>query len=459
MVGGAALFAGMFVIVLINGRWPAFLEPVRSRFALASDLLGNFAFIVELGVFVGPGFLVAWLGERMGSYARGIKLLAIAMASVVLATASILTIWLAAPNPPISERAAQSLTFDDAEAQLHVRQAASSLGEMVRKVEAVRRALEAERQRVVQTDSERDLNGATTKALEQELQSAEIRQREQNAALKAAQDAREKGLAAAAEQRRPKEEDRRQQSESNPHLDAKLGWWSRNLPTWLGGDETARPLAEADAAYNTGDYEAALRIWQPLAAQGNASAQSHLGVMYRDGRGVPQDYKQAHTWFSLAAAQGNASALASRELVAARLAAARQLVDAEAAYNKGDHATALRIQRMLAEQGDAEAQFRLAGMYVFGSGVTQDPAAALSWYRMAAEQGHASAQINLGLRYARGLGVPEDHVQAYMWYSLAAAQERSDAAKHRDAVAAHMTAAQLAEAQRLARDWRSKPAK
>lgn len=387
----------------------------------------------------------------------GLRSVIFAVALIALALVGVLfvSVW---PDSDTQKQAGPSTAFDDADAQLLVRQAANAAAEMVRKVEALRKALEAERQRVVQTDSERDLNQAATNALEQELQSAEVRQREQNAALKAAQDARERGLAAAIEQRRPGG-DRRPQSELKPYTDVELGWWSRNMPTWLGGDDTARPLEEADAAYSKGDYATALRIWQPLAAQGNARAQFHLGVMYRNGRGVQQDYMQAHRWFSLAAAKGHASAIESRDFVAARMAVAQQLVDAVAAYNKGDYATALRIWRPLAEQGDAEAQFRLAGMYVFGSGVAQDSAAAVSWYRMAAEQGKASAQINLGLRYTRGLGVPKDYVQAHMWHSLAAAQEDSDAAKYRDAVAAHMTALQIAEAQRLAREWRPKPAR
>ena len=59
-------------------------------------------------------------------------------------------------------------------------------------------------------------------------------------------------------------------------------------------------------AYNKKDYATALREWKPLAKQGNFSAQYLLGVMYRKGQGVPQDYKTAVKWYSLAAKQGNA---------------------------------------------------------------------------------------------------------------------------------------------------------
>jgi len=62
------------------------------------------------------------------------------------------------------------------------------------------------------------------------------------------------------------------------------------------------------AAYESGDYATALREWTPLAEQGNASAQSFVGEMYRRGEGVPQDYKTAVKWSKLAAEQGDASA-------------------------------------------------------------------------------------------------------------------------------------------------------
>ena len=75
-----------------------------------------------------------------------------------------------------------------------------------------------------------------------------------------------------------------------------------------------------------------------------------------------------------------------------------------AAYEKGDYATALRLLRPFAEQGDAGAQYNLGLMYDKGQGVPQDYATAVSWYRKAAEQGDAEAQFNLGLMYAQRPG-------------------------------------------------------
>ena len=84
-----------------------------------------------------------------------------------------------------------------------------------------------------------------------------------------------------------------------------------------------------------------------------------------------------------------------------------------------------------------------------------DYTTAVAWYRKAAEQGDAGGQYSLGLMYFDGHGVPQDFAQAHMWFNLAAAQGDAEAAKSRDRVAARMTPAQLAEVQKLAREWYS----
>ena len=76
-------------------------------------------------------------------------------------------------------------------------------------------------------------------------------------------------------------------------------------------------------------------------------------------------------------------------------------------------------------------------------------------YRLAAEQGHAVGQLSLGNMYKRGQGVSQDNVQAYKWFNLAGSQIVS-AFLSRDRVADFMTPAQIAEAQKLAREWKPK---
>ncbi len=86
--------------------------------------------------------------------------------------------------------------------------------------------------------------------------------------------------------------------------------------------------------------------------------------------------------------------------------------------------------------------------------MTQDYSQAVKWYRLAAEQGNADAQRNIGVMYATGLGVTQDDVQAHMWFNLAAAQGDKNSAKGRDLVEKLMTTADIAKAQRMARQWR-----
>lgn len=103
------------------------------------------------------------------------------------------------------------------------------------------------------------------------------------------------------------------------------------------------------AAYQVGDYTAALKIWRPLASQGDAAAQNGLGVLYaQGGRDVLQNYTQAAKWFRLAAKQGHAA-----------------------------------------------AQDNLGVLYRHGLGVPQDYTRAAHWYRLAAEQEDAAAQNSL----------------------------------------------------------------
>jgi len=99
------------------------------------------------------------------------------------------------------------------------------------------------------------------------------------------------------------------------------------------------------------------------------------GARYLLGRGVQQDNRQAFSYFS-----------------------------------KG------------AEEGDAHAQNEIAYMYAAGKGTTQDRAKALFWYKRAAEHGLPSAQCNLGLMYLHGLGTAPNRTLALKWLQKSADQ-------------------------------------
>ncbi len=194
----------------------------------------------------------------------------------------------------------------------------------------------------------------------------------------------------------------------------------------LAGVAKAGPFEDAVAAYERSDYPTALRLFRPLGDRGDLESQYNLGLMYRDGLGVRKNLPEAVNWF-----------------------------------------------RKAAGQGDADAQFNLGEMYSEGLGVPQDYVEAVKWCRKAADQGNFQGQLELGKMYREGHGVPQDFVQAHMWFNLAASRDPNAALDHgsaayddifadirpspfwrRFAVAKLMTPAQIAEAQRLAREWK-----
>ena len=100
----------------------------------------------------------------------------------------------------------------------------------------------------------------------------------------------------------------------------------------------AGPWEDGMVSYNRGDYAPAIRLFRPLAEQGNAKAQSLLGVMYRRGQGVARSSARAFLWFSRAAARGDARAKAelrevSQTMTAEELSQAREMAQACEASN------------------------------------------------------------------------------------------------------------------------------
>ena len=169
--------------------------------------------------------------------------------------------------------------------------------------------------------------------------------------------------------------------------------------------------------------------------------------MYGVGLGVSQDYGEAMKWFRRAAEQGHGEA---------------RYIVTHSSGNDVPPALAREVAKWLrraAERGDVVAQYTLGNMYSQGQGVAQDHAEAAIWYQRAAEQGAADAQLAIGTMYDRGLGVRRDDVQAHKWYDLAASRfqspERQEAAaRYRDRVAVRLSPNLLAQARRLAREWR-----
>ncbi len=226
---------------------------------------------------------------------------------------------------------------------------------------------------------------------------------------------------------------------------AAANWFRKAAKQGLGPAQNILGLMYTNGRGVPNNDAEAAKWYRKAAEQGHASAQFNLGLSYTDGRGVPKDDAEAVRWYRKAAEQENASAQ----------------YNLGSMYRRGrgvpqDDAEAVKWYRRAAEQSDADAQFNLGLMYRRGRGVPQDDAEAVEWYRKAAEQGNDMGQFVLGLMYSLGQGVPQDYVAAHKWFSLAASHGTDRATEAQGIVAAKMTPAQIAEAQRLAREWRPK---
>jgi len=171
----------------------------------------------------------------------------------------------------------------------------------------------------------------------------------------------------------------------------------------LAAPAPAASLEDAVAAYRKGDYANALQLYRSLAEQGLAVAQFNVGLMYDMGQGVLQNHGEAVKWYRLAA-----------------------------------------------DQGRPDAQYQLGHLYY----KHEQYAEAAKWFRLAADQGRADAQSSLGAMYAEAEGFPQDFVQALKWFILAAAQNHDDAIQNRDRAVLVMTPDQVAEARKLAAQWK-----
>ena len=92
-------------------------------------------------------------------------------------------------------------------------------------------------------------------------------------------------------------------------------------------------------------------------------------------------------------------------------------------------------------------------MFSKGQGVTQDFKEAVKWYRLSAEHGDAYGQGNLGAMYVNGEGVTKDYAEAYKWYYIAGVNGNEWGHENSSLIGKQMTPAQIAEAQKLAREW------
>ena len=123
-------------------------------------------------------------------------------------------------------------------------------------------------------------------------------------------------------------------------------------------------------------------------------------------------------------------------------------------FRSEDFATAIVEFIPLAEEGNAEAQYRLGLMHDNGDGTKQNSEEAIKWYTLAAKAGHAQAQGGLGWIYAdftdeNGL---RDNFYAYVWLSLAVSQGLESQKENRDEVKSRLSPTEIADAEKKAEE-------
>ena len=183
-------------------------------------------------------------------------------------------------------------------------------------------------------------------------------------------------------------------------------------------EEAKRKAAEAEAKRKAAEAEAKRKAAEAEAKRKAEEAKRKAEEEERKRKepdvcilpeGVEEDDEEAVKWYRKAAEQGNADAMYKL---------------GKCFYNglgvEEDEEEAVKWFRKAADQGNADAMHKLGFCYLFGRGVKYDKEEAVKWYRKAAEQGNADAMYDLGDCYNCGWGVEEDEEEAVKWYRKAA---------------------------------------
>ena len=169
---------------------------------------------------------------------------------------------------------------------------------------------------------------------------------------------------------------------------------------------------QAREAAIAGRFGEALKLLRPIAAFGHAASQSLLGLMYFNGDGVTQDYREAY-----------------RFLVAA------------------------------GEKGESRAQYQLGMVFRDGLGVAKDQKTSFDWFERSARNNFSPAQFELALLHMMGMGVEEDAIRSLTWAYIASWNGSEEAAAFLETLPEHLEPAILERVQEQARNCLDKALK
>jgi len=147
----------------------------------------------------------------------------------------------------------------------------------------------------------------------------------------------------------------------------------------------AADLSAGKAAYLDQDYESAMKIFKPLAKEGNSEAIYYIELIEKTGFKSKSNYKEG-----------------------------------KEAYLENNFERALEILKPLAEEGDSWSQYILSLMYESGQGVEKNQEESIKWLILAAESGVPKIQYDLGIRYFYGYGIEKNYSEAAKWWESSA---------------------------------------
>ena len=154
------------------------------------------------------------------------------------------------------------------------------------------------------------------------------------------------------------------------------------LAAWLlmAAPAAAQNVRAGVEAWQKGDYPAAVTIWTPLAAKGDADAAFNLGQAYRLGKGVPIDLARAQRYLEQAARKGHVDAATTLGVLL---------------FQNGNRTGAIRWLKKAAEAGEERAMLLYGTALFNGDGVARDPILAYAFVSRAAAKGLGAAQSTL----------------------------------------------------------------
>jgi uncharacterized protein len=211
---------------------------------------------------------------------------------------------------------------------------------------------------------------------------------------------------------------------------AAASWWKRAA-------EKGHIKAQVNVgwAYETGtglikDPDMALMWYRKAATQNDAIAQNKLGMFYENGLGVEKNILTAVDWYRKAALQGLADA--QNKL---------GIIYAEGIGNAPQAA-------IPTDPNQASMPYVNAQMVI-----PKDQTAALEWFKKAANQGDVDAQYNLAVMYVNGMGTDKNDLQAYFWTTVSSAKGNKNAQDLNDLIAPRLTPEQKTQANIAAQAW------